>query len=41
VVNGELSIGDVVPQPVRSVFKRNSNESAIVVVNGVEYSKCR
>ena len=41
VVNGELYIGDLVPQPVRSVVKRNSNGSAIVVVNGVEYSMCR
>jgi len=41
VVNGELYIGDVVPQPVRSVVKRNSNGYPIVVVNGVEYSQCK
>jgi len=41
VVNGELYIGDLIPQPVRSQVKRNNNGSVIVVVNGVEYSKCR
>jgi hypothetical protein len=41
VVNGELYIGDVVPQPVRAVVKRNSNGYPVVVVNGVEYSQCK
>ena len=41
VVNGQLYIGDTIPQPVQSVVKHNSNGSPIVVVNGTEYSKCR
>ena len=41
VVNGQLYIGDTIPQPVQSVVKHNSNGSPIVVVNGVEYSRCK
>ena len=41
VVNGQLYIGDTIPQPVQSVVKHNNNGSPIVVVNGVEYSQCK
>ena len=41
VVNGELFLGEGIPQPVQAVVKHNSNGSPIVVVNGVEYSQCK
>ena len=41
VVNGELYLGAGIPQPVRTVVKRNNNGSVVVVADGVEYAQCK
>jgi hypothetical protein len=41
VVDGELYLGEGIPQPVKATVKRNSSGYPIVVVNGEEYSQCK